>query len=132
MQAAFSVIADILGIAAAVFAFGAYIQTRLLRSEREAEKERQSQLIRVKLANGNRQIQLPIPMRRADFSRAEVQGRLGNIPLKGGAGRYKLSHLSTIDFIQAIDRIAKGEDPDNVLIIPCDDAEMDQFDLTNF
>jgi hypothetical protein len=128
MPAWFSNVADGIGILAALFAFLGWVQTRRLRADLEKEKLRQLRKIRVELANGGRKIPVPVEFKRSEFTRAEIQGRLGVIPMKKKGARYSIEFLNTPEFLRRIEEISNDEG-DSVLTIPCNDVEIEQFDI---
>jgi hypothetical protein len=81
------------------------------------------------LQNGFKQpLKLPFELRRAEFSRSEILGRIGMLPLKQKGSRFLLEYLATPNFLQQIDQILTSDD-NSVLIIPCNKDEYTQFDL---
>jgi hypothetical protein len=92
-------------------------------------QKRQQQKISVILQNGANRLELPVKLHRAEFTRAEIMGRIRMIPRKDqDSGTFKLKYSSTSDFLEQINRIS-ASDGDEALIIPCDDSEFSQFDL---
>ena len=126
----FSSIADIVTLLTAAFsgffAFRAWRQTMAIREAMLQEVHRQNRKIQIVLQCGNTKYELPVPLRRADFTRAEILGHLGMIPMKEPKERFSLSFLSTPEFARRINEISVGEG-DSVLTIPCRDEEMEQF-----
>lgn len=121
--------ADIIGVLGAIFALLAWLKARELQKELHNEKERQLKEIQIILTDGKREIELPVKLRRVEFTRSEILGRIGMIPIKGEAKRFSLSHLNKSSFLQQIEQIKEG--PGNgVLTIPCDEEELQQFDLS--
>ncbi|MEA5568609.1 hypothetical protein [Anabaena sp. UHCC 0399] len=103
------------------------IQSSLHKEEQE--KKRQEQKISVILQSGARQrLELPVELRRAELTRAEILGRIGMIPMKVNGQRFSLDYLNTPDFLRQINRIL-ASDGDATLMIPCNDSEYAQFDL---
>lgn len=100
----------------------------ILRNELELEQKRQEQKITVTLNNGGSRLELPVELRRAEFSRAEILGRIGMIPMKEKGKRFSLNYLNSPDFLRQINQILAGE-KDAILIIPCDESEFTQFAL---
>lgn len=78
----FSLIADIIGIAGALFALFAWQQARQIRKEQKQEATRQSKVVKVTLQYGKEKSELPVQLRRAELFRAEILGRIGMIPMK--------------------------------------------------
>lgn len=124
-----SLTADILGILGAFFSLFAWTQARNINQELKQERLRQNKKITVRLTNGQNSIELPIEFRRSEFSRQEILGRIGMIPLKKGAGRYSLSYLNKPEFLRRINEIANAEN-ESVLEISCTNEELDQFNLS--
>lgn len=119
--------ADIIGIAGAVFAFFAWRRTKRLSEKLEKEKQRLSRKVTVVLNHGQEKIELPVQLRRAELTRAEILGWLGMLPLKNKGGRFSLDYLSTPGFFHQINQIAEGTG-DSVLTISCTKEEFDQFE----
>jgi hypothetical protein len=126
-----SLFADVIGILGAIFAFFAWIQARTVRKELERERARQNRTVTVVLQHGADKLPLPIELRRAELTRAEVLGRLGMIPMKQKGQRFALSYVGTAKFLEQINRIAANVG-DEELIIPCTREEFEQFDLSHF
>ena len=124
----FGKVADVVSILTGLFAFLGWLQTRRLRADLEQEKQRQSRKIRVELTNGARSISVPVEFRRSEFSRMEIQGRLGVIPMKKKGDRYSIEFLNTPEFLRRIEEIANS-DGDSILTIPITDKELAQFDI---
>lgn len=100
-----------------------------LHQEFTQAQKRQEQKISVILQNGRQRIELPVELRRAELTRAEVLGRIGMIPMKAKGQRFSLVHLSTPEFLRQINQILSS-DGDSTLIIPCNAEEFEQFDLS--
>jgi hypothetical protein len=97
--------------------------------EFEQEQKRQEQRISVILQNGARQrLELPVELRRAELTRAEILGRIGMIPMKAKGQRFSLEYLNTPEFLRQINQIL-ASDSNSVLTIPCNESEYAQFDL---
>ena len=125
-----SVVADLIGIIGAIFALLAWLKVRELQKQQEQENQRQNQKMQVVLQHGSDKIELPVELRRAEFARSEILGRLGMIPLKKKeeTGRFSLKYLNTPEFFKQINQIIAGQG-EGVLTIPCDAEEFEQFDL---
>lgn len=121
-------IADIIGITAAVFAGW---QALRLRQERTREKARLDGKIKVSLRSRTRKIDLPVELRRREATRAEIQGRLGIIPTVIEGKRYSLPYLNTREFLTSVNDIVEGTG-DQELVIRCEEDEIDQFNLEKF
>ncbi|CAK8724816.1 hypothetical protein KKHLCK_15045 [Candidatus Electrothrix laxa] len=89
----------------------------------------QNEKISVVLCHGSERIELPVELRRAEFTRAEILGRVGMIPMKEQGARFSIGHFNTLDFLRAINTIAESEAEDSVLSIPCNEEEFSQFNL---
>ncbi len=74
-----------------------------------------------------REIALPMHLKRRDVSRPEILGRLGMVPTKARGARFALRHLSSPEFMDAINRVAEGKG--SRVEILCSQEELDQFDL---
>jgi hypothetical protein len=122
----FSGLADALSILAFLAAVYAGIQSRKTNRDQAREKMRLTKVIRIVLSNGVRAIEPPGILRRSEFDRAEVLGRIGMIPTKNPKERFRIDFLNTEDFIRMVNDItdAKG---DSILTIPITDAEFEQF-----
>lgn len=93
---------------------------------REAEETRLNEHIEIVLVekDGRRKIYFPAEIRRALFTRAEVQGRLS----VRGHERYDLSYLNTKDCLEKIDHLYVSSGEDNCRFeIPCDKNEIETF-----
>lgn len=125
-----SFVADLISIAGSVFALFAWIKARQVQQDLEREKQRLNKKVTVVLQCGDKTIQLPLEMRRAELTRAEILGRIGMIPLKQAPKqeRFRLRHINTPEFFHQINQVAAG-DGDGILVIPCTDDEINQFDL---
>jgi hypothetical protein len=123
-----SLIADFIGILGGIFAFLAWVQARQIDKKIEQERKRQNKRIKVILCNGMQPLELPIELRRAELTRAEILGRIGMIPMKEKGKRFSLGHLNTSEFLRRINEIIEGNG-DSVLVIPCTEEELNQFDI---
>lgn len=117
------------GLLSALFSLLAWLKARRIQKDQQAEKARQSKSITVTLQHGGNKIELPVELRRAELTRAEVLGRLGMIPMKNKGSRFALTYLNTPEFLKQINQIMDGNG-DAVLTIPCTQEEFEQFDLT--
>ena len=91
----------------------------------------QNEKIAVVLCYGSERIELPVELRRAEFARAEILGRVGMIPMKEKGKRFTISYFSTTDFLRAINTVADSEtEGGGILSIPCNEEEFSQFDLS--
>jgi hypothetical protein len=123
-----SLLADVIGILGGIFALFAWLQSREVSKQLAAERHRKDKKIRVVLSYGGDELELPVEIRRADFTRAEILGRLGMIPMKEKGQRFVLTHLNTPEFLRRINEIADGSEA-STLSIPCTREEFKQFDL---
>lgn len=121
-------IADIIGVLGSIFAGFAWWQARKTNQDLALEKQRLNKTIPIKLVNGGREIEIPVHLKRADFTRAEILGRLGMLPVKPSVERYKIRYLNNPDFFIQINQIVEGTGS-GVLTIPVSEEEFDQFDL---
>ena len=124
-----AIIADVVGIFAGIFAFGAWWQSRKLRKETHREQERLQQPIRVtiKLSDGKSELQLPVHLRRGELSRAEVLGRIGMLPMKKTGDRFEILYFNSPDFFSELDRLQQSEGEDTLTIV-CSKDEFDRFE----
>jgi len=118
-------IASILG---AIFALMAWVKARLVQKRLESEQARQNKKVTVTLQHGSQKLELPVELRRAELTRAEILGRLGMIPMKNKGQRFSLGFLNTPEFLKQLNQIMNS-DGDAVLAIPCTKEEYEQFDL---
>lgn len=125
----FNAFGTLVGLLAAFFSFMAWLKARRVQRDLQNEKARQSKKITVTLQHGGNKIELPVELRRAELTRAEVLGRLGMIPMKTKGSRFALTYLNTPEFLKQINQIMDGNG-DEVLTIPCTQEEFEQFDLT--
>lgn len=124
---------DIIGVLGGIFAFLAWIQTLRLRRYQIAERERLNSMIRVVLQYEDKKYELPFPLRRSEFTRAELLGRLGMIPIKNEDSekeqkRFLLTYLNSKEFFERMNTIVQGEG-EALLVIPCEWKEFNQFDF---
>ncbi|MGB1250788.1 MAG: hypothetical protein ACPG8W_09270 [Candidatus Promineifilaceae bacterium] len=116
-------VADILGILGAAFAFAAWLQAKEINTRLDREKERQEQKIKIVLQHGSEKIDLPGSIRRSRLARAEVLGRIGMVK---PSERFTLAYLNTPEFYAQIDQILDGNG-NNTLTISCSQNEFNQF-----
>ncbi|WP_419788191.1 hypothetical protein [Pseudodesulfovibrio sp.] len=121
----FNLVAGIASIVGALFSLFAGIQSGRAYRMLAKERRRLKASIQVVLQHGSETIKLPVDIRRGDFSRAEVLGRIGMIPTVDGE-RFQLQYLNTPTFLMQIDNILK-ESNDGVLTIPCTEQEFVRF-----
>jgi len=122
------IIGTIFGIVGTVFSLLAWRKSRQVEEFLEREKLRLNEKIRIILTNGKEELHLP-EVRRQIFTRSEIQGRLGTIPMKNKGDRYAIEYVNNPEYYQQIDRIAESsnETDSAALIIKCTDAELAQF-----
>lgn len=91
------------------------------------EDKRRQQLISVELFGNETDtvIQLPVSVKRDNFTRAELLGYLSMIS-KSPKNRYDLAYLSEQAFFEELQRIQNGRQPET-LRIPCTAHEIAQF-----
>lgn len=121
-------VADFVVILSAVFALLAWLNASRLRSEIEHEKRRQEKKIKIVLRHGEKALDLPLELRHKEFTRAEILGRLGMIPMKEKGKRFSLGYLGTKEFLEQLNSISEG-DSESILVIPCEKEEFEQFDI---
>jgi hypothetical protein len=126
----FSGTADTISILGATFAFFAWKQALRLRREFEQEQQRQNRKVTVVLQSGADRLELPVELRRAELTRAEILGRLGMIPMKVKGQRFSLGYLYTSEFLRQINDILASSG-DAILTIPCKEDEFAQFDISS-
>ena len=126
----FGFIADVLSVLGAVFAFFAWLQAKINSKQMTKEKERMNRQIKVilRLAESQRQIVLPVHLRRHELTRAELLGRIGMIPRKNKSEFFILSYLNSSSFFDELNRIQTSDKEEN-LVIPCSLGELEQFDV---
>lgn len=130
-----SLIADVVGIAGAVFALFAWIKARQIQQTLEQEKQRRNQKVSIVLKYKEDKYQLPVKIQRSEITRAEILGLLGMIPIKQPIAekqiRFSLPYLSKPDFQIGMNEVIEG-DGDAVLTIDCEKEEvLNQFDLAS-
>lgn len=73
-------------------------------------------------------LKLPFGIRRGDFTRSEILGRVGMLPMKQKGCRFYLEYLNTSNFLEQINQVLANDD-NSILIIPCNENEYAQFDI---
>lgn len=123
-------ISSVISIVTALAAIASWWQSRKIGIALRKERERQNQSITIKLQCGVETYELPNKIRRAEFERNEILGRLGMIPMAEGkkGTRFAIDYLISKDFLRQIDAIRDGQG-DMLLTIPCTLAEFQQFNL---
>lgn len=107
-------------IAAAIAAWNAL----KLRKETECRWQKENEQIHVILRSPTRQIRLPVEIKRRDFTRSELLGYIGMLPLPQGKPRFSLNFTSTTEFSQQLESIREAGIE---FIISCNEDELDQF-----
>ena len=77
----------------------------------------------------DRTYELPAKIYRKDYSRSEILGVLGMIPVKQKGTRFNLNYTSSFEFMNKIQDIY-NRPGNHTLIIECEAGELDQFDLS--
>jgi len=116
-------VADVAGVTGAIIS--ALVLLRLKLAEQKMQEDVQV-LLRLEGEEG-RVIALPLALKRRDLGRAELLGRLGMLPMRQKGARFALRALSNPAFMQGINEVTDGKT--SVLVIPCTEDEIDQFDL---
>ena len=124
----FSMIAGIASLVGATFALMAWIQSRKVNDRLEAEKIINNRKVVVVMQHGSEKLELPVELRRAELTRAEVLGRIGMIPTKEKGKRFSIGYLNTHEFLDQINKINES-DGEGLLTIPCKKNEYEQFDF---
>lgn len=125
----YSVIANLIAIISVLWALLQISRNRRFmeqeKAQREAEQLRLNQTIKMILIEegSDKKIIFPAAIRRSQFTRAEVQGRL-SVSDK----RYNLPYLNTRECLEAIDQLYVGSGEEQCLTIPCDAKEFSQVD----
>lgn len=119
-------IADVIGIVGAFFAVFAWIQARRTNMRLDKEEARLNELIHVELSTGANTLRVPVSIRRAEFTRAELMGRIGML---SGSPRFDLAYVKSERFFRRFDEILQGSGT-QTLTISCSEEEFEQFKLT--
>lgn len=130
------VASNVIGIASALFALMAWLQARRTQRELAAERQRLNERIEVALildgGNGRRLVParrpLPVALRRAELTRAELLGRLGMLPMREAGRRFSLDYLATPSFLDDLARAQTARGAAEI-VIPCSESEFAQFAL---
>jgi hypothetical protein len=120
--------AGISSIFGALFSLFAWINTWCLHRKISQEQRRKNKKVTVILQNGADCLELPVELRRAELTRAEILGRLGMIPMKVKGQRFSLGYLNTPEFLRQINDIS-ASNGDCILTIPCKEEEFSQFEI---
>jgi hypothetical protein len=133
-----SIAANLISMSVFSFLIIENLVERQLNKQREQEKKIARQSIKIQLKNMENQESwdVPLELRRGEFSRAELQGRMGTIPLtavmadgkeRPKGARYEIKSTGTQSFYQKLNRVAAIESID-VIVIECSHDEFNQFD----
>lgn len=119
---------SVIGVIGALFSIVAGVYSFKVNQQLKKEKLRQNKKIPVQLVYGSKTYELPVGIRRAEFSRSEVLGYLGMLPMKDKGNRFSVGYLNTAQFFFRLNEILEGNG-DSTLQIPCTEMEFNQFDL---
>ena len=126
-------VSAVLGILGTLAAFGAWVQATRVRREAEEDRRRRDELISItlRLEGAGEELRLPVKIRRGDLTRSELQGLIGQIPMKPGPDgrqpRYKIAFLFSDTFNDAV-RAVRSVSGETDFVIPLTASEVDQFD----
>lgn len=123
-----NIIGSVASVFGALLAWLAWSKASQIDEFNKQEQERQNQTIDIVLQHGDQKYKLPGSIRRADFSRIEILGRIGMIPMKEKGKRFEIKYTNQAEFYQQINQIAEGG-ANNILTIPCTVEEYEQFDI---
>ena len=106
------------------------LNTYILRTEQREGNKKVTVLLEVE-GQPSRSYTIPGTIRRKDFSRAEIMGRLGMLPFKNKEQeRFYIGYVNkNPKFLQAIEDIYNLKD-DTIITIYCSSKEFDQFDFS--
>jgi hypothetical protein len=101
----------------------------VIRGDAERLRRRQFRQVRVLLQCGVRTVELPVVLSLAEFSRAEVLGRVGMIPMKRSGARFVLAYFNSEPFLRQVSQILSSDEGGDELLltIPCSEEEIEQF-----
>ncbi len=124
------VVGTIAGIVGTIVSIFVLLKSRKIDKFLEEEKGRLAEQVKFELTDGKLVYKFPF-LRRQEVTRQEVQGRLGNIPMKVKGKRYSIHYTNLVDFYHQLDEIFKGshETQKSVLTIECTEEEFKQFDF---
>ncbi len=97
-----------------------------LRSETKRQWQKENEQIGIILRSASRQIKLAVELKRGGFTRAELLGLIGMLPLPEGKFRFALNFPNTHEFSHQLVEI-RDSDVDFEFIVPCEESELDQF-----
>ena len=113
-----------------LFLIWALFNTHILRKEQRQANKRITLLLEVE-NQPDKSYALPGIIRRKDFSRAEIMGRLGMIPLKDESKRFfSIGYVKNPKFLQEIEQIYNSAKDDVIMTIRCTLEEFEQFDFS--
>ncbi|CAK8721604.1 hypothetical protein GMJAKD_10815 [Candidatus Electrothrix aarhusensis] len=95
-------------------------------ARQDAREARKEEKITVMLSHGAQSLELPVELRRMEFTRAEILGRIRMMPRKEKDKPFQLSYTGTREFLQQINQIAENEG-DATMTIPCNEEEFLRF-----
>jgi len=105
------------------------LSVHVLRAEQREGNKKITLLLEVE-GQPSRSYPVPGTIRRKDFSRAEIMGRLGMIPRKDKtASQFNLGYVRNPKFLADIERIYELK-ADVIMTIPCSSSEYEQFDFS--
>jgi hypothetical protein len=106
-------------------------QNRELLSEQENKnREIRQQEINVVLIDkeSNERFKLPVELRRGEFTRGEILGRIGMLPMKEPSKRFSIDDLGGWPFLRKINDVLADYECKELKII-CSKEEIEQFKL---
>ncbi len=107
------------------------IENKLKSVKDELQGIKDEITILLRTEKGEGEIELPAKIRRRDFTRAEVLGRIGMVPLKDPKENgFRIAYTNAPEFIENIHAIYESEG-NAQLIITCTREELEQFDVFN-
>ncbi len=120
---------DLIGIGTFLFSALSLLFSFRTRQHLKREQARLSEVVKLMIivTDGVERVTLPITVRRAEVSRAEILGRLGMVPMRTKGARFALAFVSTMEFCEAVSAIAAGRA--TTLVIPASQSELAQFDI---
>ncbi len=122
---------DFIGLLSSFFSLGALWFSFQNWQFRRKEQQRLDKKVLIRLQSSIQKLDLPAALRRRETSRQEILGRIGMIPMKVSGKRFEIQYTNTKNFLIRLNEILDGQD-DDMIIIPCTDKELEQFDLANF
>ena len=103
------------------------IEQKRERQKDEIKRKRERQKIDVILVDKNNddRFELPIEIRRGEFTRSEILGRIGMLPMKDTGSRFSFNDLGNL---RKINEILADDQLDQFEIV-CDRQEIEKFKL---